>query len=466
MTATASANVRRVHHALSLLRPFDIIGVKKIRLGRSADGGHVLVDVDLPLTQAFTFTNGEALSFEVVLAVGGCQCLLVNHPLSARRSPHPNLAFFNTKPAAPEQPAPTIGQVMADHGLNAQGSTLLKLSSSGNEHLALRSLDREQRRCLTHVIVQVHWLNKLSDPTFREEFISAFEDWNKDFTLYHVHANNHLNIAMAHNYPIADVIELTYIRTDLIRRKASQTAYPTYLDCACDPDRPDLPLSFFPFCPSPAGSPEQESQTQLDNALVSSELIDDLRAKTGLPTALLRMSASTRPILMPEERSVRPPSRRPRFPDGQTLKILYFGCHETLDYDDLCMFTAMGHVVFCLGAFADPNSQFKPATRPVRPEFFSQELWNAFVSDPGNDLFRKIVTPAFAALFDLVIVNHDAHLLDLNREALLGKPIIFRSIGQASDMLEACLARHLDHVAVVRYSPRESGCRIFARPTA
>jgi hypothetical protein len=48
---------------------------------------------------------------------------------------------------------------------------------------------------------------------------------------------------------VADVLELTFVRADLIVPLASSTVYPTPLDYANDHTRPDHLLWFFPFLP-------------------------------------------------------------------------------------------------------------------------------------------------------------------------------------------------------------------------
>ncbi len=48
---------------------------------------------------------------------------------------------------------------------------------------------------------------------------------------------------------MADVLELTFVRADLIVPLPSSTVYPTPLDYANDHTRPDHLLWFFPFLP-------------------------------------------------------------------------------------------------------------------------------------------------------------------------------------------------------------------------
>ena len=89
--------------------------------------------------------------------------------------------------------------------------------------------------------------------------------------------------------------------------------------------------------------------------------------------------------------------------DSKKFKILYFSCHEILEYDDLRMFTERGHGVFSLGAYASPDT--KGLFRIPKPEFFSATDWKAF-NETGCSLLTRRVSREFASNFDVAIINH------------------------------------------------------------
>jgi hypothetical protein len=284
----------------------------------------------------------------------------------------------------------------------------LKLDVEGSEYETILSADNETLCQFNQIAIELHWLHRLVDPDFCVQFSRALSKLNQNFTLFHVHANNCAPCGVVEGIEIADVLELSYVRTSLVERKDSKTAYPTELDFPNDPTRPDIPLPFFPFTPGVSATAS---------------------AAPGASDMIL-------------DRSSRP------------LRILYLACHETLEFDDVRMLTAMGHRVFSVGGLADPTA-LRPATRPVMPRFYWPERWAAFAVDPGNDLISKRVSRAFASHFDVVIVNHDSVLLDTNEDAFRGMPIIFRSVGQSNADLERVLSRHVDRVQIVRYSQRD-----------
>src|SRR5579872_3762850 len=94
MTESASERVRRVHRALSLLTPYDIAGKMKTRIGRSGDGGYVLLTRPKLPDAVYSFGVGDDISFEHGLAKRGCRCHLFDHAVDRLPREHPNLRFL------------------------------------------------------------------------------------------------------------------------------------------------------------------------------------------------------------------------------------------------------------------------------------------------------------------------------------------------------------------------------------
>ena len=72
---------------------------------------------------------------------------------------------------------------------------------------------------------------------------------NKHFTLFHAHANNCRTLGVVNGFAVADVLELSFVRTSLIGRRPSVTVYPTPLDRANNHMVDDHALVFYPFLP-------------------------------------------------------------------------------------------------------------------------------------------------------------------------------------------------------------------------
>jgi hypothetical protein len=72
----------------------------------------------------------------------------------------------------------------------------------------------------------------------------------RDFTLCQVHANNFCNVrVLAGCFLMPETLELSYIKTSLVKRAPSRTAYPTDIDAPNYHQLPELTLWHFPFLP-------------------------------------------------------------------------------------------------------------------------------------------------------------------------------------------------------------------------
>ena len=124
----------------------------------------------------------------------------------------------------------------------------------GAEFDALVAAGPDLLRSFRQIVLEIHWLHRLADPAYRATFCAAMQCVRRGFQLVHVHANNCCPVVVIDGLPVADVLELTFFRSDLMEERPSSTIYPTTLDYANDQARPDHLLWFFPFLPAQGGS--------------------------------------------------------------------------------------------------------------------------------------------------------------------------------------------------------------------
>ena len=192
MPETASARFRRVYHGLSLLEPYDIKGKDKERIGRSGDGGYVLLKQQTP-DVLYSFGVGPEITFEHILAERGTICYMFDHTIEAPPYTHDNFRYYREGVGAfdsAEGPIGTIDGFMRRHGDEGKNDILLKIDVEGAEYEIFDLIDESVLGRFTQIALEIHWLRNLTDPAFLERFIRMFEKLNKQFTLYHVHANN------------------------------------------------------------------------------------------------------------------------------------------------------------------------------------------------------------------------------------------------------------------------------------
>lgn len=151
------------------------------------------------------------------------------------------------------------------------------------------------------------------------------------------------------------------------------------------------------------------------------------------------------------------------------MKILYISCHEILEYDELKLFSELGHECYSLGAYTQPGGEEHrkrpPLDLPYNPHFIELSL----------QYDRRKLHPEFLEGIDMVIIMHEpsylgytggAHdwhpdlgegnwplLLDFIKK---GGRVVWRSIGQSIPRIEGHLRDwRKQGLEIVRYSHAE-----------
>lgn len=142
------------------------------------------------------------------------------------------------------------------------------------------------------------------------------------------------------------------------------------------------------------------------------------------------------------------------------MKILYLSCHTILEYDEIKLFTEMGHEVFSMGAYQTANAD--NGIRPAVPNLYeNQHLRAVSLQCSKENLHQELIDWC-----DIVIMMHNASMEGNHPQPWLAnnwkklkaskKPIIWRSIGQSTRNIEKSLEKfRRDDLKIVRYSPKE-----------
>lgn len=143
------------------------------------------------------------------------------------------------------------------------------------------------------------------------------------------------------------------------------------------------------------------------------------------------------------------------------MKILYLSSHTILEYDEIKLFTELGHQVFSMGAYQMHNGD--NGMRPAIPGLFEdQHLRSVSIQCSKENIHPELIEWA-----DVIVSMHNSRVdvHDAPQPWIANnwkkfkdakKPVIWRSIGQSNGQVEDALAKYRNDLIVVRYSPRES----------
>lgn len=144
------------------------------------------------------------------------------------------------------------------------------------------------------------------------------------------------------------------------------------------------------------------------------------------------------------------------------MRIHYISCHSVLEYDEVKLFTEMGHDVFSNGAYIDPAGHITLPRPGIEGMKYHEDYAQIARSTPRTQLPEELIKH-----FDVIIIMHSPEILFQNWMRIRDKKVIFRSIGQSTSGIEAKLKPLVeDGLTIVRYSPKERNIPNFAGETA
>lgn len=244
--------------ALGLLRPYDIDCPKR-RFGPKGDGGYVLADRVRPEQAIFSYGISTEYRFDTLMAEAGHEVFMFDHTIDGIVASNERMHWFQEGVAGAPSEEPKLG-TLADHidrYAPDRDNLILKMDVEGAEFPSLLKTPLDHLSRFEQICLEVHGIGELANSRFRERFVRLFRKINSLFTLFHVHANNYYGEMPFYvdGMAVANLLELTYIRSDLVQRRPSQTVYPTSLDYP-NTARPEMFLWFFPFFPTAAAVDE------------------------------------------------------------------------------------------------------------------------------------------------------------------------------------------------------------------
>lgn len=137
--------------------------------------------------------------------------------------------------------------------------------------------------------------------------------------------------------------------------------------------------------------------------------------------------------------------------ETKKFKIHYLSCHSTLEFNELKLFTELGHSVFANGAYCDPKGH-KSLPRPGVPEApYFPEFEKLSREYPKTNLPKELIDP-----FDIIYAVHTPEFITENWDKMKHKKVIYRSIGQSTKHVENMIRKmRYEGLRIVRYSPLE-----------
>ncbi len=229
----------------AMFAPFDVEGLKKVRLGNDYDGGYIFIDdfSDVGLVISCGISND--VTCDVAFADMGKPVVQFDHTVDGPPVKHPK---FDFRKQAIDALGSIPGSVKLWDVVNGVGEPskpdlLLKIDIDGDEWATFANFPIRELKRFRQISCEFHWSSRLKDPEHFALCLRAIENIRKAFFPSHLHANNFVGFVNVMGVPIPEVFEATFMNSDLYRPSAAQKGASTNLDKPNNPDAPDLYLA-------------------------------------------------------------------------------------------------------------------------------------------------------------------------------------------------------------------------------
>jgi hypothetical protein len=234
---------------LNLLRPHDVPGKNKRRVGGDGDGGYVMLDDFGSVRSAVSLGVGPDVSWDLDMAALGIRVFQFDD--SVKASPTANKHFeFQKKRVVANAPGPgevTLSGIMAADALRHDTDIVIKMDIEGGEWDVLAHLSAAEMQRVRQLTVEFHNLGRFVDDTWRARAFETMKKITAGHVCVHVHGNNFGPFAVVGGVPFPHDFEATFARRADHAFAPSTASFPTDLDRPNNPRRADLYLGHWDY---------------------------------------------------------------------------------------------------------------------------------------------------------------------------------------------------------------------------
>lgn len=226
---------------LRLLKPQEVVGFDRRRIGRSGDGGYVMIDDFSDVSFAISAGIGPDVSWDLELARNGIKIIQLDHTVVKPPTAHENFDFRQQKLVGEQagDGETTLASLIPDGGTGA-AHIICKMDIEGGEWQVLRSTPRDKLREVRQLSVEFHGFRRFVNRGWRETATECLENIAATHQCVHVHGNTSGRCVVIGGVPFPGIIEATFVSRDVYRFQESREVFPTSLDHPNHPKRADI----------------------------------------------------------------------------------------------------------------------------------------------------------------------------------------------------------------------------------
>jgi len=220
------------------------VSCELIRVGGGADGGYLLPNILNDVIYCFSPGVEYTSDFEVELSEKyNIKSFMAD---ASVLQPPVSSSDFEFIPkflgAKTGDDYITLSDWIDKSGVGLNSNKILQMDIEGGEYDVLVYEDSETLASFSILVIEFHNLKKLFDRDFLKMVSGIFQKLFKNFSICHVHPNNHSRLVSLYGVDVPEVIEVTFVRNDQLHKCRSHQAVclPHNLDSKNSVDSDDL----------------------------------------------------------------------------------------------------------------------------------------------------------------------------------------------------------------------------------
>lgn len=162
-------NYTAIGEVLEVLKPYDCIGMKKIRTGNKNDGGYIMLNPSSIEKTAYSFGVSQGSPWDLEMAEKGLKVYQYDGTIDTPPDTHPNLFFHKNNISAPSnstESTKNISQIFDDLNHQNEQNIILQIDIEGAEWAFFKEIREDEILKFSQIIVEWHDLTPV-DPEFQ-----------------------------------------------------------------------------------------------------------------------------------------------------------------------------------------------------------------------------------------------------------------------------------------------------------
>jgi hypothetical protein len=242
---------KRCAGIISLLSPMDVKDGKFVRIGRSFDGGYIMLDnfQTEKIDAAYSYGINNDVSWDEDIANRGIDVFMFDHTIEQLPKHHPKFHFFKIGLTGHKKGANlnTLEECIAKNGHTRCRNLIMKMDIEGCEWDVFKEISADVLNQFSQIVVEFHNLSSAVYDQKESLITDVLKKINQTHQSIHVHANSALFPLWVGDLVIPELLEVTYIRRIDVKEKLIRNTreFPTEIDQPNLERLPDIYLGNF-----------------------------------------------------------------------------------------------------------------------------------------------------------------------------------------------------------------------------